>query len=97
MSQTSSRGRQGYGKQHKLEMSSHTVGRKINATWWFGVLEAEKMHIRMMKYMQKSGDLSEKQKNRMERNEAADEKEKHWDNYVWNDEEGTDEVDSEFE
>ena len=90
MSQISSRGRQGYGKQYKLEMPLHVVGRKLNANWWYGLLEAEKIHNRMMKYMKKTGDLTEKQKNRMERNEAVDEKEKHWDNYVWNDDDGED-------
>ncbi|NHH96808.1 hypothetical protein DYY66_2184 [Candidatus Nitrosotalea sp. FS] len=94
LSQISSRGRHGYGKQYKLEMPLHVVGRKLNANWWFGLLEAEKMHKRMMKYMRKTGDLSEKQKNRIERNEAVDEKEKHWDSYVWNDDDGENDSES---
>lgn len=94
MSQISSRGRQGYGKQYKLEMSLHMVGRKLNANWWFGILKGEKMHMEMMKYMRKTGDLSEKQRNRIEHNEAVDEKEKHWDRYVWNDDDGESDFES---
>ena len=94
-SQISSRGRQGYGKQYKLEMPLHVVGRKLNANWWYGLLEAEKIHNRMMKYMKKTGDLTEKQKNRVEHNEVVDEKANLWDNYVCSDDDG--EGDSAFE
>ena len=96
ISQTRSRGRQGYGTQYKLEISPHAVGRKLNANWWEGVLSSVKAHEQMMAYLKKhdNDDMPEEQKNKLKLRKVIDEKEKQWNNFVLQDDIDIDENES---
>ncbi len=85
-SHATSQGRHGYGKQYKLEMDLNMVGRTLDINWWNGIKKGEKLHASLIKSYKKAGDISEKQKNRTAKNEAVDAAEKHYDNFIWQDE-----------
>lgn len=44
ISQTSSKGRRGYGSQYKLTASPEIVGRAISEEWWNGIVKAKQEH-----------------------------------------------------
>lgn len=90
-SQESSRGRQGYGKQYKLVMSSHVIGQKINAAWWRDVIKAKKDHEERIDYIKKSNATSDEMRNRIEQKQAMERQQKHWNSYVMQEEDGTNE------
>jgi archaeal cell division control protein 6 len=98
VSQIGSRGRHGYGRQYKLELSPHVVGRKLNVNWWEGVLNSVKIHEQLMQYMKKhdDDDISEKQKDKLKLSKAVDEKEKQWNSFIWQDDVSTDENGSSY-
>lgn len=83
ISQESSKGRQGYGKQHKLVISPHVVGKKIDASWWIGLMQAKEQHADLMKEVEKGEARSEVQKNRVAQKQATERKQEHWKQYVW--------------
>ena len=85
LSHASSKGRQGYSRQFKLEMSPHIVGRTINLEWWQGIISAEERHLELIKSMSKRRYLSEREKNKIRENEEIDAKQERWHEYVWND------------
>lgn len=91
VSQESSRGRHGYGKQYKLTISPIVVGKKINASWWIGLIKAKEMHDDLMNQIEKSQAKSEGQRNKIEQKQATEKKEQHWNNYVWQEGDGIDE------
>jgi len=84
-SHASSKGRHGYNRQFKLEMSPHTVGQTLDSGWWYGILDAEKHHSELIKSMSKPHHLSAMQKNKIRQQEEIDEKQERWHEYVWND------------
>jgi cell division control protein 6 len=91
VSQESSRGRHGYGKQYKLTISHNVVGKKIDASWWTGLIKTKEMHDELMNHIEKSQARSEDQRNKIEQKQATEKKVQHWNNYVWQEEDGTDE------
>ena len=45
VSQTSSKGRHGYGSQYKLVVSPEIVGRTVSEEWWNGIVKAKLEHV----------------------------------------------------
>lgn len=83
ISQESSKGRHGYGKQYKLVISPNVVGKKIDASWWIGLMRAKEQHDNLMNEIEKGGARSEDQKNRIAQKQATERKQQHWKQYVW--------------
>ena len=59
-SQTSSRGRHGYGTQYKLAMPPEMVGRAISKEWWQGIEKAKLEHESSAKRGHSFGSLAKK-------------------------------------
>lgn len=91
VSQASSRGRNGYGKQYKLTMSPHVVGKKIDASWWTGLIKAKEAHAELMNHIKKNEARSEDQRNKIEQKQATEKIVQHWNNHVWQEEDGANE------
>ncbi|HJW20446.1 MAG TPA: AAA family ATPase [Candidatus Nitrosotalea sp.] len=86
VSHATSRGRHGYGKQYKLEMSPDVVGKTLDVNWWNGIKKGVKLHANLVKSYKKAGAVTDVQKNRLAKNEALDAVEKHYDDFIWKDE-----------
>ncbi len=81
LSQTSSKGRHGYGTQYKLVISPEMVGQAISEKWWNGLVAAKLSHKataqgKDMRFGSKSGSLNNLMKIMDQNNENA------WKKYV---------------
>lgn len=83
VSQVSSRGSHGYGRQYKLAMSPHEVGRYMGSGWWEDIIKVKKMHADRVEFMRKELATSEKEKNKIEKMQAFERVAKDWNDYVW--------------
>lgn len=88
-SQESSRGRHGYGKQYKLALSSHVVGKKINSSWWNSVMKAKRDYEERINWIKRNNATSDKMRNRIEQNQALQRQKDHWNRYVIQEEDDT--------
>lgn len=82
-SRVGSTGRPGYGKQHRLKISPHEVGRKMDSAWWGNVVKAKKMHAERLEFMKRELATSEKEKNTIEKMQAIERTGAVWNDYVW--------------
>ncbi|MGI0087336.1 MAG: Cdc6/Cdc18 family protein [Nitrosotalea sp.] len=83
ISQESSRGRRGYGKQYKLTVSPREIGPKMDYNWWRGEVKAKKMHATRVEFMRKGFATTEKKKDEVARMEAFERTAIVWRDFVW--------------
>ncbi|MGI0102948.1 MAG: hypothetical protein ACREA7_10210, partial [Nitrosotalea sp.] len=83
ISQESSRGRRGYGKQYKLTVSPREIGPKMDYTWWHGMVKAKKIHAGRVEFLRQGFATTEKKKDSVARMEALERTANVWSDYVW--------------
>lgn len=92
VSQESSRGRHGYGKQYKLKISPMMAGRLTSPGWWRELIKIKDLHIDRINSMKKEFANSAKERAEIEKNQTLERMDDSWNNYVWQERYGLDEL-----